>query len=140
MLILNKKKIKAEVKIVGRAGKEQDLWLTVFNSKGICIKLLGELSTEEVSHELFSSDYGISTTPTLLADKSSSVATMLGHGLPVICVSRPWKPRSNFEAMFPDNIYEYETNNLDAVLKQIKPVYNHISLSGVAKQFLNDIQ
>lgn len=45
---------------------------------------LGLLSTERVSEQLQLANFGICVAPSLLIEKSSSVAAMLGHGLPVI--------------------------------------------------------
>ena len=135
------KHVKAKIKVVGRAGKEQEAWFTIFTSKGIDINLLGELSIEQVNKELFTSHYGISTTPRLLADKSSSVATMLGHRLPVICVAKSWTPNCRFvKPSKDDNVFEYKTGNLKPILEQGKPMNALVSLLGVARQFLNDIQ
>jgi hypothetical protein len=45
---------------------------------------LGELPAERVSEQLQQADFGISVMPSHLVDKSSSVAAMVAHGLPVI--------------------------------------------------------
>jgi hypothetical protein len=45
---------------------------------------LGELPVERVSEQLQQADFGISVMPSLLVDKSSAVAAMVAHGLPVI--------------------------------------------------------
>jgi hypothetical protein len=45
---------------------------------------LGILSSREVSEQLQLADFGICVTPSIVVDKSASVAAMLGHGLPVI--------------------------------------------------------
>ena len=44
----------------------------------------GEISQKEISLHLQTSDFGLSTTPSALVQKSGSVAAMLRHGLPVI--------------------------------------------------------
>ena len=44
----------------------------------------GEISQEEISLHLQTSDFGLSATPSALLQKSGSVAAMLRHGLPVI--------------------------------------------------------
>jgi hypothetical protein len=45
---------------------------------------LGALSVESVSEQLQLADFGISVVPDVLIEKSSSVAAMIAHGLPVI--------------------------------------------------------
>ena len=45
---------------------------------------LGPLSAERVSEQLQLADFGICVAPSILVEKSGSVAAMLAHGLPVI--------------------------------------------------------
>lgn len=45
---------------------------------------LGQLSAERVSYQLQQADFGIAVMPSHLVDKSSAVAAMVSHGLPVI--------------------------------------------------------
>jgi hypothetical protein len=45
---------------------------------------LGQLSAERVSEQLQQADFGIAVMPSHLVDKSSAVAAMVSHGLPVI--------------------------------------------------------
>jgi hypothetical protein len=45
---------------------------------------LGQLSVERVSEQLQQADFAISVMPSHLVDKSSAVAAMVAHGLPVI--------------------------------------------------------
>lgn len=62
---------------------------------GVSYKMLGPLDPPDISYWLQNSDFGITTSPSHLLGKSSSVAAMVEHGLPVI-VSRlektngPW--------------------------------------------------
>lgn len=45
---------------------------------------LGELSPKKLSYQLQIADFGVTTTPSHLIEKSGSVAAMLAHGLPII--------------------------------------------------------
>jgi hypothetical protein len=45
---------------------------------------LGELPAGRVSEQLQNADFGIAVVPSALVGKSSSVAAMISHGLPVI--------------------------------------------------------
>ncbi|MDD3078966.1 MAG: glycosyltransferase [Paludibacter sp.] len=87
------KNIIIEFCFIGRCGAEQSVWAKELEEFGVKIKIMGEQSENIVSETLSTSDFGISTTPALLLEKSGSVAAMLEHGLPVICVSKDWKVR-----------------------------------------------
>lgn len=69
---------------IGEYGNE--LWDSLKISKFVNFDFLrlGELTVEEVSEQLQLADFGISVAPSHLIDKSSSVAAMISHGLPVI--------------------------------------------------------
>jgi hypothetical protein len=74
---------------IGRLGPGSWLWQDLQSRYGsrFSFATLGERSTLEISKFLQFIDYGISTTPWGLVNKSATVAAMLDHGLPVI-VSR----------------------------------------------------
>ncbi len=132
------KNITPEIKIIGKAGEEQRVWFETFTSTGIIIKLLGELPTDEVTRELGTSHYGISTTPKLLAGKSSAIATMLGHQLPVLCVAKEWQLPEILEEP-EQGIFGYEAGNLAAILEtHIDEIKVH-SLADISKQFLHNL-
>jgi hypothetical protein len=71
---------------IGRIGPGESVWmdLTKRYESEIELHRLGEQSTEKISEFFSSVDFGISTTPLSLIGKSSCVAAMLDHGLPVI--------------------------------------------------------
>jgi glycosyltransferase involved in cell wall biosynthesis len=71
---------------IGRIGPGESVWMEVSERYGSEIEFvsLGERSLEEISRFFSSIDYGVSTTPLGLIGKSSCVAAMLDHGLPVI--------------------------------------------------------
>ena len=132
------KHIKAEIRIIGRTSKEQEVWLATFQTKNIETKVLGELSTSEVNKVLLTSHFGLNTTPVSLADKSSSIATMLGHGLPVICVSKPYTIRSK-EKFKMEYVYDYELGHLSSILDVPFSKAKAPLLDEVAKQFIQDL-
>ncbi len=120
--------------IIGRCGNEQSRWLSVCESAGLVVDLLGEQSPENISEVLINASIGISTTPTLLAEKSGSVAAMWAHKLPVIGISQPWSPR---EVNWLDplaGIVEFRQGNLEACMNReffIPPIKN---VSGICRQ------
>jgi len=71
---------------IGRIGPGESVWMNLAERYGsmIDVQRLGERSLEDISRFFFSIDFGVSTTPQSLIGKSSSVAAMLDHGLPVI--------------------------------------------------------
>ena len=72
---------------IGRTGDAgSDLWnrLAQDYSDRFAFVRLGEQPTEHVSEYLSFLDYGIATTPRSIIGKSSTVISMLEHGLPVI--------------------------------------------------------
>ena len=73
--------------VIGNAGEYgRKLWrsLSESSSRYFTFKYFGQLSEIDISHHLQAADFGITTTPSHLIEKSSSVAAMLSHGLPVI--------------------------------------------------------
>lgn len=71
---------------IGRIGPGESVWMNLakrYDSE-IAIQRLGEQSLEDISRFFSSVHFGISTSPLSLIGKSSCVAAMLEHGLPVI--------------------------------------------------------
>lgn len=71
---------------IGDAGPGSKLWNEMEQKHGSHIHFvsLGRQSEERVSHVFNSMDLGLSSTPLDIIGKSSSVAAMLEHGLPVL--------------------------------------------------------
>jgi glycosyltransferase involved in cell wall biosynthesis len=71
---------------IGRIGPGESAWadMTERYRSQIEFHRLGEESPENISRFLSSVDFGVATTPFALIGKSSSVAAMIDHGLPVI--------------------------------------------------------
>ena len=73
--------------LIGHAGNYGVmLWYDLIgrSNRKFIFENLGLLSAQEISYELQKADFGVTTTPSHIIDKSSSVAAMLAHGLPVI--------------------------------------------------------
>jgi len=72
--------------LIGRSGVYgQNLWSSLTQKhKKLNFQIYGECSQEEISRQLQLADFGVTTTPSHLIEKSGSVAAMLSHGLPVI--------------------------------------------------------
>jgi hypothetical protein len=76
---------------IGNCGDSIKEWTSVLDVEHIEYEILGYCSDQEISTALVSCDYGIATTPNILAQKSGSNMAMLQHGLSLICVARDWK-------------------------------------------------
>jgi hypothetical protein len=87
------KAVEIVLRLIGRTGKEQEHWISAWSSAGLSVQLLGEQTPDRISEVLLKSSIGITTTPMALVEKSGSVAAMLEHGLPVLCVRASWKAR-----------------------------------------------
>ena len=99
---------------IGRTGsKGQDSWFRIAAQKTAKLHflMLGELSHEEISRVLLAADYGVSTGPIELAGKSSTLAAMKEHGLPVIVTRRllPWSQSKDDQIVFLESA-SYETH------------------------------
>jgi hypothetical protein len=88
-----KYRVRIRVTFAGICGPLETLWVRELNANGITTEVKGMQSSENLSHILSHSHFGLTTTPYVQANKSGAVAAMLLHGLPVLCVSRDWSPK-----------------------------------------------
>jgi hypothetical protein len=82
--------------LTGRAGSAGEaIWENLKREYGTDLVLIkfGELPAERISALLQIADFGIAASPWQLIGKSSTVATMLDHGLPVIVTRDDFQPR-----------------------------------------------
>ncbi|MDB5009965.1 MAG: glycosyltransferase family 1 protein [Mucilaginibacter sp.] len=121
-VIIYKEKEKAEVKliIIGRCGPEQEHWINIWKSAGLNVEVLGEQPVQCISQVLKHASIGISTSAMAMIDKSGTVAAMLEHGLPVLCVAKPWTPRGVTLSKAPNGIFELSKDGLEACIKRNK--------------------
>lgn len=80
----------AEFVFLGRNGFERKTWTKACEIIGIKYEIVGEVSAKEISKTLQTAQFGVSTTPALLIEKSGSFAAYINHGLVQINVSRKW--------------------------------------------------
>ena len=102
--------------LVGRCGPEQAHWVAAWEGAGLPVELLGEQTPQRISEALASASLGIATTPLAQIEKSGTTAAMLEHGLPVLCVARPWSPRGLGPLEVPAGIVAYVPGNFEAYL------------------------
>jgi len=75
---------------IGNCGSHVEEWTSVLKDYNIEFKITGKLNEHDISNYFSNTDFGITTTPYLLVEKSGTVAAMLQHNLNVICVARDW--------------------------------------------------
>jgi hypothetical protein len=126
---------------IGRIGPGESVWTDLTERYGTDIELsrLGERSVDEISRFLSYLDFGISTVPLALIGKSSSVAAMLDHGLPVI-VNRDDIHFRGIPRVAPvfDLLIPVDKNFL-ARVRSARRQSPQSRLPQVAEQFLHDV-
>jgi hypothetical protein len=127
MLGINKQ---AKFIFIGLHGQLLNTWTIILDQYGIKYELLGQSSEEKISQVLINGDYGISSTPYKISDKSGVVAAMREHKLTIISVAKPWVDQNNIVISFNDIIHyqkgilhlnkisETVNNNLDTVCER----------------------
>jgi glycosyltransferase involved in cell wall biosynthesis len=126
---------------IGRIGPGESLWNEIVEryKAEIQFQRFGEQSPENISRFFLSLDFGVATTPFSLIGKSSTVAAMLDHGLPVIVTRND----VHFAGIPEDNpgserLITVDGNFIDR-MKTAKKLYPEPSLPKVATQFLRDL-
>jgi glycosyltransferase involved in cell wall biosynthesis len=131
------------VKFIGRTGAEQKLWQKVMQDEGLNVEVFGEQPAEVISEKLSEAKMGISTTSLSHIEKSGTVAAMLEHGLPVLCVSEKNEFKEAIPFTVPEGIVEYESGNFKSVFTKSFNIQFNNSVSRVASRFiesLNDVK
>lgn len=127
-----------ELILIGRCGTEQEQWINVWKLSGLNISVLGEQTVERVSEVFSKATFGITTTALPLVEKSGSVAAMHEHNLPVICISKPWKPRGISGLPVAAGITNYSNGNfISCVTKKV--IVIPVEVSDIANQFTNNL-
>jgi len=132
---LSQTKNVSKFKFIGRNGARLSIWTHILDKYKINYEVIGEASPEKISTILTNADYGISSTPYKLSDKSGVVAAMREHQLPIITVARPWVDVENFTVVFKD--IEYYQKGKIALNKHIMLEKN--MLQDVCSVFFNSI-
>lgn len=120
---------------VGRHGAMLSTWITILDKYAIQYEVLGSASEEKVSQVLMNGDYGISSTPYKISDKSGVLAAMREHRLNIISVAKPWVDKEDVSVSF-DDIIHYKKGNLRLITT---PETETNRLSNVCDVFLKSI-
>lgn len=130
--------IEINLVIIGRAGKEQENWVSEWHTAGLNVTQLGEQPAEKVSEMLERAVFGVFTTPIALVEKSGSVSAMRDHGIHLLCVSRAWTPKIKL-AENPYHIMEYKKGNLESFFNS-RPDFSYVpTLEALSEQFIANL-
>ncbi len=80
------------IDFIGANGDELGNWVGILDHQHISYTVHGRQKINVISEILSGAAIGLTTTPFVLVEKSGSVAAMLEHHLPVICLARNWLP------------------------------------------------
>lgn len=120
---------------IGRNGYLLSSWIQILEKYAIGYELLGTSSEEKISEILMNGDYGISSTPYKISDKSGVLAAMREHQLPIINVAKLWIDQDALAISFKD-IVHYKKGNLP--LNKFSGIADN-SLNNVCFSFLKTI-
>lgn len=96
---------------IGNNGPGQEDWVEILIKNNIEYELYGWMGMREVSKVLSKCQWGLTTTPYYLSEKSGSAAAMLDHNLTVFCIARKWKPRNmKLNMLTNDSIIKWKSN------------------------------
>lgn len=101
---------------------------------------LGPLAEQEISQCLHASDYGISTTPPDLIQKSAAAAAMFEHGLPVLASRPPVYGEAMAKMVGKTVPLLIQGRNLTGLSSYRKLPADRQGLARVADQFLSDFR
>lgn len=127
--------------IIGNCGIFLKEWTLIFDAEKIEYEISGYCSDQEISEKLLMCDFGLSTTPYLLIQKSGSVAAYLDHELPVICVARKWAV-SGFDMSNTNqigNIFDFQKHEIFEILDSKIEMQTINTLSSVTSSFLKSL-
>ncbi|HEX8429095.1 hypothetical protein [Hymenobacter sp.] len=105
---------------VGRCGANLEPFVKVWQDEGLPVNIVGEQSAEQVSEVLRNGTIGLSTTSLVVTEKSGTVAAMIEHGLPVLCIARAWQPRGIPAVELPPGVVEYQQGILARYLATVE--------------------
>lgn len=139
-LYTNQRKLAVNLTILGRSGSQQETWAIAWRTCNLAVHILGEQSPVNIADLLSQSSIGLSTTPMILAGKSSAIAAMQAHGLPILCISQPWQPRGISEWQSVPGTFQYTPGNFESFIAGLSNMkVPCITLPSITQQFVNNL-
>lgn len=131
---------KIRFNFIGSNGGHINVWINELERHGISYDISGFLPEDKVSELLEQSDYGITTTPYLLTEKSGAVAAMKQHRLKIICVARNWQlPNFDKSKIEGRMIKEFQKGHLNEVFSTDWGFLDYRDVNEIGLQFVNDL-
>ena len=126
---------------IGRNGAELKKWISICKTNNLDVLEMGEQPVKVISHVIKHAKYGISTTPIDLIQKSGAMAAMHEHGLPVICISKPWTPIGIDSVTNIKGVTNYKLGHIKKCIDN-KERFNPegISLSSIGSLFIEKLK
>jgi len=134
------KGVKIFLYLLGRCGSEQENWLNAWKGANLEYKVLGEESAEQISEVLYMSSIGLTSNPMIFVEKSGTVAALLEHGLPVICINQPLPTLKKEKIKTPSNVYEYCPGNIGFYFSLEKNQVKRNVIREVSWLFIRDLE
>jgi hypothetical protein len=125
---------------IGSNGSEQVNWIDILKENSIDFTKYGWLENKEVSRALSKCQWGISTTPYYLTEKSGSAAAMLEHNLIVFCIARKWEPRNiKSKFFFNESVVKWESNlDIEKIMKNRRHTEEY-NIETISKKFIEGL-
>lgn len=121
---------------IGSCGVAIKEWKEQLDAHSINYEVTGFVNDKQISTILSSCHYGISTTPYILNQKSGSLAAMLDHELPAICVARDWEVEGFNQEIFLNLLNYKNQETIEMLLNKKFILSNENDLEFVAQKFL----
>ncbi len=129
-----------EMCLVGNCGEHQYTWLSQFQKAGIPVHILGQQTPEMISHLLSNADIGVSTSAVAMIGKSGTVAAMLAHKLPVLCVGEQWNARGIPAVTHGKGIHILHDDCIRACIDERVDVSSNYQVQNTAALFIKDLR
>ncbi len=133
------KSTKCRFNFIGNCGSNLKKWVDLLSNTPIKFKVYGRLSTEDISYHLHSANFGITTNPIFVVEKSGTVAAMREHNLPVLIVANGVKPKVKLENFNEIDFFEYEEGNFEEFMRTKFSSFKSLSLPEVANVFIDSL-
>ena len=119
-LVLSSSKEKRALKFlfIGHCGHALGEWKKILLENKINFEITGFIEEEEISKLLSSCNYGISTTPYILNQKSGSLVAMFEHQLKVLCVARNWNVKGFKHGTFLNLVNYKNKESINQLINQ----------------------
>jgi hypothetical protein len=131
--------------LIGRSGRSEQHLQGLFRPylPQLQVRMLGALPDTVVSQVLQALDFGLATTPWRLREKSSSLAAMREHGLPIVLTRDDWQPRGEShwpEAQEDDTHCFLASKERPVPLSELKRGSAADTLPGISATFLASLR